>query len=81
MTADWSRKFDEPMALPKGRRLATLKDAGTYITKLPKADHEAAEVAGSNVSLDPGGDVGRTNDVCADWRHEGVEPSPGDGFP
>src|SRR5258708_25235689 len=36
MTADWSRKFDEPIALPKGRQLATLKDAGTYITKLPK---------------------------------------------
>src|SRR5260221_13075839 len=43
MTADWSRKFDEPIALPKGRQLATLKDAGTYITKLPRAEHEAAE--------------------------------------
>jgi hypothetical protein len=43
MTADWSRKFDEPIPLPKGRQLLTLKDAGTYITKLPKAEHEAAE--------------------------------------
>ncbi len=43
MTADWSRKFDEPIALPKGRQLATLKDAGNYITKLPKAEHEAQE--------------------------------------
>jgi hypothetical protein len=42
MTADWSRKFDEPIPLPKGRHLATLKDAGTYITKLPKAEHQAA---------------------------------------
>ena len=43
MTADWSRKFDEPIALPKGRMLVTLKDAGTYITKLPKAEHMATE--------------------------------------
>jgi hypothetical protein len=43
MTAGWSRKFDEPIPLPKGRQLVTLKDAGTYITKLPKAEHTAAE--------------------------------------
>jgi hypothetical protein len=43
MTADWSRKFDEPIPLPKGRQLVTLKDAGAYITKLPKAVHEAKE--------------------------------------
>ena len=39
----WSRKFEEPIPLPKGRQLVTLKDAGTYITKLPKAEHTAAE--------------------------------------
>jgi hypothetical protein len=43
MTADWSRKFDEPIPLPKGRQLATLRDAGAHITKLPKAEHSAAE--------------------------------------
>jgi hypothetical protein len=40
---DWSRKFDEPIILPNGRKLVTLKDAGTYITKLPKAEHTAPE--------------------------------------
>jgi hypothetical protein len=39
----WSRKFDEPISLPKGRQLVTLKGAGNYITKLPKAEHMAAE--------------------------------------
>jgi hypothetical protein len=29
--------------LPRGRQLVTLQDAGTYITKRPKAEHEAAE--------------------------------------
>src|SRR5260370_40592138 len=31
------------MARRRGRRLVTLEDAGTYITKLPKAEHEAKE--------------------------------------
>jgi hypothetical protein len=43
MTPDWSRKFDEPIPLPKERQLVALKDAGTYIAKLPKAEHTAAE--------------------------------------
>jgi hypothetical protein len=29
--------------LPRGRQLVTLEDAGDYITKLPKAVHEAPE--------------------------------------
>ena len=39
----WSRAFDELIPLPRGRQLITLKDAGNYITKLPKAEHAAAE--------------------------------------
>ena len=39
----WSRRFDEPIPLPRGRRLIALEDAGSYITKLPKAEHEAQE--------------------------------------
>jgi hypothetical protein len=39
----WSRAFDEPIALPDGRTLATLLDAGKYITALPKKDHAAPE--------------------------------------
>jgi hypothetical protein len=39
----WSRKFDDPIPLPKGRQLVTLEDAGIYITTLPKAEHMARE--------------------------------------
>jgi len=39
----WKRRFDDPIPLPRGRQIVTLEDAGTYITKLPKAEHEAAE--------------------------------------
>ncbi len=43
MIGSWKRPFDDPIPLPRGRQLVTLEDAGTYITKLPKAEHEAQE--------------------------------------
>jgi hypothetical protein len=39
----WQRRFDEPIPLPKGKKLVTLRDAALYITKLPKAEHDAEE--------------------------------------
>ena len=39
----WRRTFDDPIPLPRGREPVTLEDAGNYIMKLPKAEHEAAE--------------------------------------
>jgi hypothetical protein len=39
----WTRRFEDPVILPDGRQLITLEDAGNYITKLPKAEHEAPE--------------------------------------
>src|SRR6267154_6868598 len=39
----WKRRFDDPIPLPRGRQLVTLEDAGKFITKLPKAEHEAPE--------------------------------------
>ena len=39
----WSREFDEPIPLPDGRTLVTLRDAASYITALPKTEL-AAEV-------------------------------------
>jgi hypothetical protein len=41
--AGWRRPFDDPIPLLRGRELVTLQDAGKYITKLPKAEHEAPE--------------------------------------
>ena len=43
MKRGWKRPFDDPIPLPRGRQLLTLEEAGAYITKLPKAEHEAAE--------------------------------------
>ena len=39
----WDQQFFDPIELPKGKKLVTLRDAATYITKLPKAEHDAEE--------------------------------------
>jgi hypothetical protein len=39
----WSTPFDDPIILSKGRKLITLKDAATYITKLPKKESALPE--------------------------------------
>ena len=39
----WDQQFFEPIVLPNRRKLATLRDAAQYITKLPKAEHDADE--------------------------------------
>jgi hypothetical protein len=37
----WGRTFDDPIPLPGGGELRNLRDAGNYISKLPKAEHDA----------------------------------------
>lgn len=39
----WSREFEDPIPLPKGRQLVTLQDAAKYIQKLPKAEQNTPE--------------------------------------
>ena len=36
----WQRKFEDPIPLPNGRQLVTLKDAADYIMKLPKTESD-----------------------------------------
>jgi hypothetical protein len=39
----WSTPFADPILLPGGRELVTLKDAATYITGLPKKESALPE--------------------------------------
>jgi hypothetical protein len=39
----WDAEFSEPILLPKGKKLTTLRDAALYITELPKAEYDAEE--------------------------------------
>jgi hypothetical protein len=39
----WSREFDEPIQLPKGKALVTLRDAASYIMALPGKTRQSDE--------------------------------------
>jgi hypothetical protein len=39
----WDQRFFDPIELPNGRKLMTLRDAALYITKRPKAEHDAED--------------------------------------
>lgn len=39
----WKRRFDDPIVLPKGKPLLTLKDAAAYIMALPKKEADTAQ--------------------------------------
>jgi hypothetical protein len=39
----WDKRFFDPIILPGRKPLVTLRDAALYITKLPKAEHDAEE--------------------------------------
>jgi hypothetical protein len=41
----WRRQFDDPIPLPRGRQLVTLKNAANYIMKLLKADQARPRMA------------------------------------
>jgi hypothetical protein len=36
----WDLRFPEPISVPKGRVLITLRDAGAYIIKLPRSKQD-----------------------------------------
>jgi hypothetical protein len=42
MAVDWSRRFDVPVILPDGKRLASLADARQYLLTIPQADYTDA---------------------------------------
>jgi hypothetical protein len=41
--ADWSRKFDDPITLPDGQQIVTLRDAADYAMQLPKSEQNSEE--------------------------------------
>jgi hypothetical protein len=56
-----SRTFDDPVPLPGGGELRTLRDAGNYISKLPKREHDAppwlAAIQALMLVIEHGGDT------------------------
>jgi hypothetical protein len=41
----WSRRFEEPIELPDGRKLKTLREAMAWLAKeIPKSEHKMQKV-------------------------------------
>jgi hypothetical protein len=76
MAKSWQRPFDDPIPLPRGRELLTLKDAANYIMKLQAAQGRAehCRMAGRDRGADHGGRRSRASDARTDWNATGVEP-------
>ena len=59
----WSRRFDDPIQPPKGKKLLTLKDAAAYITALPKTKQQSPGGRRRLKRADHGGGRSRAVDV------------------
>jgi hypothetical protein len=67
----WSRRFDEPIILPNGKKLVTLKDAIAWLVKeVPPAEHGMKQVqaAAHCVTAENNGSM----IFCAHRRHDGI---------
>jgi hypothetical protein len=71
---DWSREFEDPISLPGGRKLVTLRDAADYITCLPKKGIRLAGMASRDRSADAV-QRRRAHDDGADRAHASAQPS------
>jgi len=49
----WNQQFFDPIELPSGRKLVTLREAALFITELPKAEHDAEEWQWEDEPSDP----------------------------
>jgi hypothetical protein len=75
----WSTRFDEPIKLPGGGKLVTLKHAGNYITKLSKAEqHHPAWQAAVEALILVAENNGPTM-FARIGRHAGIESPPRSG--
>jgi dihydroorotase len=76
----WDQEFFDPIILP-GRKqpLRTLRDAAQYITKLPKAEHDADEWQAAMEALLLVAELDGATVVRAHRRAEGIEPRPRSG--
>jgi hypothetical protein len=75
----WHRTFDDPIPLSDGSELRTLRDAGNYIARLPKREHDAparlAAIQALMLVVEHGGDtmlprigIMRARCIMGTWR-------------
>jgi hypothetical protein len=72
----WSRKFDEPIPLPDGRTLVSLRDAATFITALSKEEAALLEWQAATEALMLVVHLGGPTMFARYWRPASAEPQP-----
>jgi len=75
-TMSWSRQFDDPIPLPHGDALVTLRDAAEYIAALPKREHDAADWQNAMQALKSGPTVLARIAVLRALNRDKPAPSP-----
>jgi hypothetical protein len=71
----WHQRFFDPIELPNGRKLVTLRDAADYIMKLPKAKQQSPDWQAATEALIMAAGGSGTADACAHWNAEDIEPT------
>jgi hypothetical protein len=78
-SSGWSRTFDDPIQLPDGRELVTLRDAGELIAALPKTEQHgpqwATAIAALLLVVEHGDDIMLPRVAIMRALHRG-KPSP-----
>src|SRR5882724_7824407 len=70
----WDKRFVDPIAVPGRKPLVTLRDAATYITKLPHGRTRCRRMAGRDGSAVAGRRTRRATVVRAHRYHESDQP-------
>src|SRR5882724_7416275 len=71
----WDKRFVDPIAVPGRKPLVTLRDAATYITKLPHGRTRCRRMAGRDGSAVAGRRTRRATVVRAHRYHESDQPA------
>src|SRR5882757_8195085 len=71
----WSRRFEETIELPDGRKLKTLAEAMAWLAKeIPKSEHKMEKVQAA-AYCDAGGGAWRADDLRPDGNDAGDPPA------
>ena len=76
LSSGWSREFEEPVALPDGRKLVVLRDAANYITALPAKDVALPEWQAAIEALILVVELGGPTMFARTGVMPGIEPRP-----
>ena len=73
----WSRRFEEPIELPVGRKLKTLAEAMAWLAKeVPKSEHKMEKNPGRGALRHASRGTRRPVDLRSDGNAAGGPPAP-----